>query len=171
MPELEIIRREKITVSSTQENQYGDLIVKTKAGNELKIGKKRSQLFVVFQPGTEVTVGYATYMNKEYIAEATPSAQVVSANTPVVVEKPVMSKDDWAEKEAKTRKSIERQTSLNAAVELVKLAPTKATSDLVIEIAKKFENYLATGEVPISKVVAEAQKLGGKIIEEKGGNK
>jgi len=78
-----IIRREQITVAHAQQNQYGDLIVKTKAGNELKVGKKRQHLFDIFQPGTEVIVGFSSYMNKEYINEAAQASQVVSTDTPV----------------------------------------------------------------------------------------
>jgi len=66
MPEPKIERYEVITVENTQQNQYGDLIVN---GN-LKVGNKRTHLFDVFQPGAEVKLGYAVYMNKEYIATA-----------------------------------------------------------------------------------------------------
>ena len=68
-----IIRQEIFTVKSCAVNQYGDLIVQTTAGKEHKIGKKRDKLFYAFQPGQEVTVGYANYMNKDYIAEASPT--------------------------------------------------------------------------------------------------
>jgi hypothetical protein len=66
MPEPKIERYETITVETTQQNQYGDLMV----NGTLKVGKKRSNLFDVFQPGAEVKLGYASYMNKEYIATA-----------------------------------------------------------------------------------------------------
>ena len=83
-----IIRREKFVVDHSTKNQYGDLIVTSKAGNEYKVGNKREQLFPTFQPDTEVVVGYASYMNREYIAEATPSTQLVSADTAIQEEKP-----------------------------------------------------------------------------------
>ena len=66
MPEPKIERYETITVETTQKNQYGDLLV----NGTLKVGNKRSHLFEVFQPGAEVKLGYAVYMNKEYIATA-----------------------------------------------------------------------------------------------------
>ncbi len=66
MPESKIERYEVIIVENTQQNQYGDLIV----NGSLKVGKKRNNLFNVFQPGAEVKLGYASYMNKEYIATA-----------------------------------------------------------------------------------------------------
>ena len=88
-----IIRREQITVAYAQQNQYGDLIVKTKAGNELKVGKKRQHLFNIFQPGIEVIVGFSSYMNKEYINEAAQASQVVSTDTPVKKESDHLVKD------------------------------------------------------------------------------
>lgn len=84
-----IIRREKFVVDHTEKNTYGDLIVASQSGNEYKIGVKRKHLFDYFQDGTEVVVGYASYMNREYIDEVTPSNQVVSTDTPIHNEKPV----------------------------------------------------------------------------------
>ena len=51
----------------------------------------------------------------------------------------------WAEKDRITRKSIERQTSLNAAVELAKGGIIKP--DQVLPSARKFEEYLEGKEV------------------------
>ncbi len=89
---------------------------------------------------------------------------------PKEIDKPNMSKEDWREKDKTTRKSIERQTSLNAAVELAKLAPSKASVIFVIEIAKVFEAYLDGKEVQPreSTMVSEAKKLGAKEIKEGG---
>ena len=70
MPAPQITRYEVFTVSKATKNNYGDLIVTDTQGNERKIGNKRSRLFEVFQPGSEVKVGYAVYMEREYIASA-----------------------------------------------------------------------------------------------------
>ena len=77
-----------------------------------------------------------------------------------------MTKDDWAEKDKITRKSIERQTALNNAVELAKIKPDKATSENIVLTAKYFEAYLAGEELPIAKntVIEVAKKLGAKEI-------
>jgi hypothetical protein len=64
--ESKIDRYEVITVETVNKNQYGDLIVN---GN-IKIGVKRNHLFGVFQSGAEVKLGYASYMNKEYVSTA-----------------------------------------------------------------------------------------------------
>ena len=57
-----------------------------------------------------------------------------------------MSKDDWAEKGRITRKSIERQKSLELAVEVGKLfGVEKSTTEKIIATAKRFEGYLETG--------------------------
>ena len=61
----------------------------------------------------------------------------------------IMTKDDWADKDTRTRKSIERQTSLNDAT-LIAVAKiekgAEMTTDKVIEVSKRFEKYLDTGE-------------------------
>ena len=58
-----------------------------------------------------------------------------------------MSKDDWDAKDKRTRKSIERQTALNNAVELVKLLkPAEHLTKITIDTAKVFEKYIETGE-------------------------
>ncbi len=58
-----------------------------------------------------------------------------------------MSSEDWERKDAKTRKSIERQTALNNAVELVKLLkPSEHLTKITIDTAKRFEKYIETGE-------------------------
>ena len=75
---------------------------------------------------------------------------------------PIMTKDDWVEKDRITRKSIERQTALNAAVELAKTGGLKFGQ--LLPSAKRFEIYLETGiiekEVPAkSKLLDEVKKL------------
>ena len=152
-PRNPIIKRVKITVESSDTNQYGDLIVHSKEGQDYKVSNKRTQLFDVFQPDAEVVIGFASYMNKEYVAEATAAEQIVSTDTPVQKEKDhlvkeatkiaKMTPDDWAEKDRITRISIERQTALKEAVNLASLHPEQATGEKVIATAKKFEKYLA----------------------------
>ena len=56
-----------------------------------------------------------------------------------------MSKGDWDEKDKRTRKSIEKQTSLNCAIKMAELNQAKevgATTSKVIATAKEFEKYL-----------------------------
>ncbi len=80
-----------------------------------------------------------------------------------------MGKTDWAEKDRITRKSIERQTSLNAAIELGKaLGVAPLTSSQVIATAKRFEAYLEYGDVkevqPAKNLIEAAKKLGAEEI-------
>jgi hypothetical protein len=95
MPEPKIERYEIISVKSTQKNQYGDLLV----NDSLKVGNKRSHLFDVFKLGADVKIGYATYMDKEYIASAEPTDEspLVEAakamGATVIPEKPHNTKD------------------------------------------------------------------------------
>ena len=80
-----------------------------------------------------------------------------------------MSKDDWKEREQATRKSIERQTALNAAVRFTELvgakeaAPGSSATGRTIATAKIFEAYLeGKGVTPAkSSLVEEAKKMGG----------
>ncbi len=83
---------------------------------------------------------------------------------------PVMTDDKWKEKDRITRKSIERQTSLNAAVELAKKVDGVVTSEKIIATAKVFEAYLEGKEVQkasrIINLVEAAKKLNAEIEEE-----
>ncbi len=112
-PKIE--RRKVITVAHAQLNDYGDLLVTDTENNEHKIGKKRAQLHELFQTDAVIELGYASYMNREYIAVAHPSEGVPpkpsSAAPPKETPKPSdkMSKDDWAEKDRSTKESIEKQ--------------------------------------------------------------
>lgn len=173
MPEPKIERYETITVETTQKNQYGDLMV----NGTLKIGKKRSNLFDVCQPGAEIKLGYASYMNKEYIATAEqtgkhivpedhlvkaakemgavpvdeirkdgfkpqPSPQDPQSKSTPLPDK--MTPELWDAKESRTRKSIERQKSLELVINLViaDKIPLQEASTWVL----KFERYLESGK-------------------------
>lgn len=163
-----ITRKEKFTIESAQTDSYANLKVKGTNGKEYKIGSKRSQLHELFQPGAEVTVGYAVYMNKEYIAtaEQTGVHEVVKQTTgepPATTTKPAaepkMTDDKWAEKDRITRKSIERQTALKEAVNLI--VADKVKIEQVLSTAAKFENYLGNGYKPL----VEAAKKAGAVDE------
>ena len=182
----EITRYAVVTVDGVDDiNQYGDLNFSDTEGNKHKIGNKRSKLFEAIIPGRAVKLGYAVYMNKEYIAsielfDGQPAEPTHSApqakSTPVKNEssfsmppKQEMTADKWAEKDRITRKSIERQTSLNAAVEVSKsLPPDKVTSANIIATAKVFEAYLEGKEVQPAKsrIVEQAKQLGAKSVDE-----
>lgn len=77
-----IVRTADIVVGSVFLNDYGDLVVTDKGGDEHKIGKKRPHLFPVFQPGVAIHLSYAQYMNKEYIVNATPLEQMITETQP-----------------------------------------------------------------------------------------
>jgi len=64
--ETKIVRYETIIVTDVRENSYGDLVV----NGGIKVNKKRSNLFSVFQVGAEVKLGYGNYMDKDYVATA-----------------------------------------------------------------------------------------------------
>src|SRR3990167_8153030 len=64
-----------------------------------------------------------------------------------------MSKDDWAEKDRITRRSIERQKSVELAVELAKVSIIKP--DQILPSAIKFANWIAEKEVKSAKSLVE----------------
>ena len=80
----EIIRTEDIVVDSFAKDKYGNLIVLDKAGNEHRVSKKRMPLFPFFQGGVAIHLCYASYMNKEYIADAVPLEQLIKSAPPKV---------------------------------------------------------------------------------------
>ncbi len=176
----EITRYAVVTPTEGTKNQYGDLEFVDTEGHKHKIGNKRESLFSVIVPGRAVKLGYAVYMNKEYIASAelfdgqpqNPKQDALQSKSTLVKEEShtslppasEMTPDKWAEKDRTTRKSIERQTSLNAAVELAKKVDGIVTSEKIIATAKVFEAYLEGKEVSKSRLVEEAKKLGAKEI-------
>jgi hypothetical protein len=83
---IKIERYEVITVKEATINDWGDLVVIDTTGKEYKIGAKRSNLFDTFQPGAEVKIGYAVYMNKEYIATAEQTGTHTEPQSPLVAE-------------------------------------------------------------------------------------
>ncbi len=67
--------------------------------------------------------------------------------TPEELKTDKMSKGDWAEKERKTRKSIERQKSLDKAVDwcIAKQTTEPVKTAMVLTVASLFESYLENG--------------------------
>ncbi len=85
-----------------------------------------------------------------------------------------MTKDDWADKDRITRKSIERQKALTEANIFAAHMQGEILPIDVIKIAHQFEAYLAgippEKEVqPAKGLVEEAKKLGATEIKKEGG--
>ncbi len=95
-------------------------------------------------------------------SKTSPVEEVNSSKPPTKDEQ--MTKGDWAEKDKATRKSIERQKSLEMAVGVAKIKASDST-EKIIATAKLFEAYLEgikSKEVqPVKKnrLVEEAQRL------------
>lgn len=70
MPKPEIIRTEVIRVINTAMDDYGNLKVQTADKQNLKVAQKRDTLFKEFDVNADVEIGWATYMDKEYVATA-----------------------------------------------------------------------------------------------------
>ena len=144
-----------ITVASYRKDDYGNMHIKDSEGNEHKVGAKRSQLFSFIEQsvGHEIKLKYKEYQGKEYIAEVEP------ANAPAVVKEAIkqgavivedkMTKDDWAEKDWRTRKSIERQKASEIGGEWCKCVVGQGTpvkTEDMMKVVKMLEHYYETGE-------------------------
>jgi len=81
--------------------------------------------------------------HEPYPEESKLVAEAVKMGAEVIEEK--MTKGDWDEKDRRTRKSIERQKSLELAVEVAKIKGSD-TTEKIIATSKLFEKYLETGE-------------------------
>jgi len=152
MPETRkpnIIRWDKFTVVSSDINEYGDLIAVDENGNEHKVKAKRDFLFNMFTPGTVVTTGIASYMDREYIATAN-----ISDSTPPVVKEAV--KEGAVVKSVESKKALDNEPqrknrccSLSDAVNIAAAKINKGdeiTLGKIIETAKRFCEYLDKGE-------------------------
>ena len=160
-----------ITVDSTKPDHYGNLMVTDSLGNVTKIGDKRAHLFELFVPGRVVKLIWDNYKNKDYVSDAElfdgepPPEKQIKPITAGVAPKQDTTKEDWAEKDRITRKSIERQTALNNAVAVAKLLETTGvTTAKIIATAKLFEAYLEGNPL-----VEEAKRLGATKGEEPQG--
>ncbi len=182
MPEQAITKTQIIVVNEVGTNTYGDLTFTDKAGADYKVSVKRKQYFEkIIVQGVAVQLNYAmSSFGKEYIYSAVqvkdalpqpvhlaasyaPQPAIPKSETKPVVDN--MGKGDWAEKDRIIRKSIERQTSLNAAIEMAKiLGVSPINSGQIIATAKLFEAYLEGKEV--NKLVEAAKKLGAVEIKE-----
>ena len=97
-----IIKETQIIVESVRLDDYGNLWVLDKNGDETKIAQKRSHLFPIFQPERGVNLYWAKYMDKLYVAEAQPLGDMISAPA----EKPTLTTEtpDQAEIDASAGK-------------------------------------------------------------------
>ena len=150
-----------IVVGKTELDSFGNLWVTPKGdGDRVKIGAKRSHLHPLFGQGVAVMLLWQVYQNKPYVADAKlvegelppPTKPGMLEEHKQIVEKaksaPEMTKNDWAEKDKITRKSIERQSALKSATEIA-VARVGKGADIstlwVIDVAHFFESYLENG--------------------------
>jgi len=108
-----IIKETQIIVESTRLDDYGNLWVLDKNGDETKIAQKRSHLFPIFQPERGVNLYWAKYMDKLYVAEAQPLGDMINAPA----EKPTLTTPtpDQPEIDASASKPQPKAPSKNAA--------------------------------------------------------
>ena len=137
--------------------------VKVKKGQGGKLKDKWPEL----QVGTAYTFTMGEYNGKPYVKDFESMSEAMAEKIPAVVKEAVkmgakvesvspmpsgsseMSKEDWAEKEAIKRRSIERQSALYAAKDIAVAKISKGvemTVEKTIAVAKEFAKYLHMGE-------------------------
>jgi hypothetical protein len=173
--EVKIVRYETITVKDATLNSYGDLVVNGgikinkkrmalfpvfQVGAEVKLGygnyMNKDYVATAEQTGKHEVPKDTSLVEA---AKSIGAIEIKEDNQPRDEWKPTpltsqsvtlndkMSKEDWDEKDRRTRKSIERQKALELAVNFT-LSYAEKIEDLekeVIKIAKRFETYLQTG--------------------------
>jgi hypothetical protein len=176
MPQTQIIREQIIVVDHSETDQYGNLIVTDKRGDKYKIGAKRSALFGVIVPGRAVKLGYGTYMNKDYIADAvlveTPPAQPTPTSYPKPPQESVQSKSSPVP--AQTKGIIPESRNKSFAIAYAKdVMVAKITVGLIkeinkvevdkcIKLAEEFRAYM-DGD---NHLVEAVKKMGGQVEED-----
>jgi len=145
-PEPKIERYEVITPESITPDTYENIVVKTTTGTEVKVNKKHAHLHQLFYDACEqrraLKLGYATYMNKEYVHTAElfdgkpPVEKQVERITAGVKKEQLpksssntMTNEMWNEKQRAQSRSIERQVSAKIAFEFARGAVVKDTLD------------------------------------------
>ncbi len=151
--ETQIVRTETIIADICEKNQYGDLVVTDKAGNDHKIGNKRAVLFDQFIPGRATEVGYATYMNRDYIA----TAKLVDIGS-----QPVTRKTMPATKQTETPPE-----STTLAEEAVKLGATRIPTgdDRIRSMAISYaKDLVVAGKIELKDIKACADRFVAYIL-------
>ena len=135
-PEPKIERYEVVTPENIAPDNYENIVVKTTTGTEVKVNKKHAYLHQLFYDACEqrraLKIGYATYMNKEYVHTAElfdgkpPVEKQVERITAGVTKEQLpklpsdtMTNEMWAEKQRVERSSIESQVAYKGIVELM----------------------------------------------------
>jgi len=146
MPEVKIERYEVITPDSIVPDTYENITVKTTTGTTVKVNKKHEALHQLFYDACEghraLKLGYASYMNKEYVHTAEffdgkpPMEKQVDPITAGVektqVKPEAMTPDKWADKDRITRESIEAQVAFKGTVELMVAKIILPTGELAV---------------------------------------
>jgi len=141
-----------IIVGQTRLDSYENLwVTPAGGGDEVKIGEKRAGLHALFQQGKAVMLHWETYKNRLYVADAKAVEgelpEPKSSQEVLPKQKEVIEKARASVAFDPTRKSIERQTALKAAVEwcVAKHATEPIKTAMVITVAGLFESYLENG--------------------------
>jgi len=149
MPQPQIIESKTIVVDFANLNDYGDLIVTDKEGQDYKVAKKREHLHSLFTEDRAITLHFAKYMDKRYVADASipelppptkpktpddyPDKEVTSTATAVKSTADVVT-DKYIPKEVK------RDTGKNGAFSF----PDERTRDIHRQVALKCATELIT---------------------------
>ena len=135
-----------IVVAQTSTNEYGDLLITTKGGEQVKIKAKRSNLFPLFEQGKAVMLEWQTYQNHPYIA----NAKLVEGELPPPQE-PVSPGGETSQKSERQNNS-QKGYALSYSKDLAVSGNIKFNQ--VIFVAELFNQYLLGNiEVPMEVII------------------
>ena len=143
----QITRYEVITPIGLDTDDYGNLLVLSSSG-EVKVNKKHASLHPVFQIGKPVKIGYAVYMEKEYVQTAELASDALEPQNKPPNQQSGSNPPESTERQA----SIETQNAYSGVVQLMIGGIVKRDEPLgqaVMNYASsKLNKWYSQGEVP-----------------------
>ncbi len=175
MADVEITRKKIIVVDSVGKNDYGDLIFNDKEGNDYKVSAKRRQYFdKIIELDAAVQLNYSSFKGREYVYSAvqvkdslpeakpeTKQGAPQSKSSPVKPQGGSLGRDENKNRAFCLSYAKDWTIALLASPSFTKKESLNARA--IIAVAKEFETYLDTGEVPESALVKEAKKIAKEV--------
>lgn len=169
--EVEITRFEVIVVADRKFDDKGNLVFTDKGGKPHKLSPKRNQFFDLLQTGMAVKLNYSKFKDIEYIysVEAVKDLLQVKPEPAPQAAEPKISpvKPNTYTSDGKNR-AFALSYAKDWTVALLQSGVKTVSGTSIMELAKAFEHYLNTGEIPESKVVTAAKKAGATKADETG---
>ena len=168
-----------VVLSIGEKDNYGSLPFKGKDGQDYKVGSKRENLFSQIIEGRAVELIWSEYKGKRYISDAhlveagvplpvpqdnVPPEHRVTGVKPAAETKPAIPiiryDEELPPKKARSMAISYAKDWAIAVIQSPHYPKDLFTIERIIEGAKKFSEFIETGQVPESKLEKEATRLG-----------